>query len=61
MLARYRQFLLGLGWSFINPLLMLAITFVFRTVFKALEGGNLAISIRARVFGLIVFRCSPRY
>jgi lipopolysaccharide transport system permease protein len=34
--ARYRGSVLGLAWSFITPLLMLAVyTFVFSTVFKA--------------------------
>lgn len=36
VLSRYRGSLLGLGWSFITPLLMLAVyTFVFREVFNA--------------------------
>lgn len=36
VLARYRGSLLGLGWSFLTPLLMLAVyTFVFRVIFKA--------------------------
>lgn len=36
VLARYRGSLLGLGWSFLTPLLMLGIyTFVFREVFNA--------------------------
>jgi lipopolysaccharide transport system permease protein len=35
VLARYRGSLLGLGWSFVTPLLMLAVyTFVFRGIFK---------------------------
>ena len=34
--ARYRGSLIGLAWSFINPLLMLVVyTFVFSIVFKA--------------------------
>jgi lipopolysaccharide transport system permease protein len=59
VLARYRGSLLGLGWSFLNPLLMLAIyTFVFRTVFKARwEGGDASdFEFALRVYaGLIVF------
>ena len=39
VLARYRGSLLGLGWSFLTPLLMLAVyTFVFLVVFKARWG-----------------------
>lgn len=41
VLARYRGSLLGLGWSFLTPLLMLAVyTFVFRVVFKARWGAG---------------------
>lgn len=37
--ARYRGSIIGLAWSFINPLLMLAVyTFVFSVVFKARWG-----------------------
>ncbi len=57
--ARYRGSLLGLGWSFLTPLLMLAIyTFVFRTVFKARWSGENAghFDFALRVYaGLIVF------
>jgi lipopolysaccharide transport system permease protein len=36
VLSRYRGSILGLAWSFFNPLLMLAVyTFVFSVVFKA--------------------------
>jgi lipopolysaccharide transport system permease protein len=39
VLVRYRGSLLGLAWSFFNPLLMLAVyTFVFSVVFKARWG-----------------------
>lgn len=47
VLGRYRGSLMGLAWSFFNPLLMLAVyTFFFGVVFKARwagtpEGGNL--------------------
>lgn len=59
VLARYRGSLLGLGWSFVNPLLMLAIfTFVFRTIFKArwgdIEASDLEFALRV-YSGLIVF------
>lgn len=59
VLARYRGSLLGLGWSVVNPLLMLSIyTFVFRTIFKARwAGGNASdFEFALRVYsGLIVF------
>lgn len=39
VLGRYRGSLMGLAWSFFNPLLMLAVyTFVFSVVFKARWG-----------------------
>lgn len=39
VISRYRGSLIGLAWSFFNPLLMLAIyTFVFSTIFKARWG-----------------------
>ncbi|WP_334180943.1 ABC transporter permease [Pseudomonas nitroreducens] len=41
VLDRYRGSILGLSWSFFNPVLMLIIyTFVFSIVFKARWGGN---------------------
>lgn len=41
VLGRYRGSLIGLAWSFITPLLMLAIyTFVFSTVFQARWGSG---------------------
>lgn len=59
VLARYRGSFLGLGWSLVTPLMMLAIyTFVFRTIFKARwEGGNPSdFEFALRVYsGLIVF------
>ena len=40
IVGRYRGSVIGLGWSFFNPLLMLAVyTFVFSVVFKARWGG----------------------
>lgn len=60
VLGRYRGSLLGLGWSFVTPLLMLSVyTFVFVGVFKARwpgaesgGGGEFALQIFA---GLLVF------
>lgn len=60
MLGRYRGSALGIGWSFITPLAMLAVyTFVFSQVFKARWGGleqagplGFAVNLFA---GLIVF------
>lgn len=60
VLGRYRGSALGIAWSFINPLAMLAVyTFVFSQVFKARWGGleqagplGFAINLFA---GLIVF------
>lgn len=41
VVGRYRGSVMGLTWSFFNPLLMLVIyTFVFSVVFKARWGGN---------------------
>jgi lipopolysaccharide transport system permease protein len=58
VLLRYRGSLLGLAWSFFNPLLMLAVyTFVFSVVFKARWGatGEDKVSFAIIVFaGLIV-------
>ena len=60
VLGRYRGSAMGLGWSFITPLAMLAVyTFVFSQVFKARWGGleqagpfGCAVNLFA---GLIVF------
>ena len=59
VLARYRGSLLGLAWSFLTPLLMLAVyTFVFRVVFNARWTGGpegdfeFALQVYA---GLIIF------
>jgi len=56
---RYRGSLLGLGWSFLNPLLMLAVyTFAFREVFKVRWGGGDGggVEFALQVYsGLIVF------
>jgi len=60
VLGRYRGSLLGVGWSFVTPLAMLAVyTFVFSQVFKSRWGGleqagtlGFAVNLFA---GLIVF------
>jgi lipopolysaccharide transport system permease protein len=57
--ARYRGSLLGLGWSFLTPLLMLAVyTFVFRVIFKARWGdapnGDFEFALQVYA-GLVVF------
>jgi lipopolysaccharide transport system permease protein len=58
VLGRYRGSVLGLAWSFFNPLLMLAVyTFVFSVVFKARWGvaGEDKVSFAIILFaGLIV-------
>src|SRR5258708_5116506 len=41
VVGRYRGSVLGLAWSFFNPILMLSVyTFVFSVVFKARWGAN---------------------
>lgn len=58
--GRYRGSLLGLGWTLLNPLMMLAVyTFVFSTVFKSRwpdlqQAGALGFAINLFT-GLIVF------
>ena len=60
VLGRYRGSLLGIGWSFITPLLMLGVyTFVFVGVFKARwpgaeQGGGLEFALQIFT-GLMVF------
>ncbi|MDP2794809.1 MAG: ABC transporter permease [Sulfurisoma sp.] len=59
VLTRYRGSMLGLAWSFLTPLLMLAVyTFVFREVFKARwaggEGSDFEFALQV-YSGLIVF------
>jgi len=60
VLGRYRGSLLGIGWSFISPLAMLAVyTFIFSQVFKARWGGleqSGPLAFAVNLFaGLIVF------
>jgi lipopolysaccharide transport system permease protein len=58
--ARYRQSLLGVGWAFLTPMLMLGVyTLVFRFIFKLRWGGtgeesDLAFALRLYA-GLAVF------
>jgi lipopolysaccharide transport system permease protein len=59
VLSRYRGSVLGLAWSFFNPLLMLVIyTFVFSGIFKARwEGGGEESKVNFAIFlfvGLII-------
>lgn len=54
VLSRYRGSIMGLAWSFFNPLLMLFVyTFVFSVVFKARWGGDTGESNAG--FAIIVF------
>lgn len=54
VVGRYKGSMMGLLWSFINPVLMLAVyTFVFSVVFKAKWGGNGEESKTA--FALVLF------
>lgn len=54
IVGRYKGSLLGLSWSFFNPLLMLAVyTFVFSFVFKARWG--MAVEASKADFALILF------
>jgi lipopolysaccharide transport system permease protein len=63
VLAKYRGSLLGLGWSFLTPLLMLLVyTFVFREVFNArwpaadINAPDTNLSFALQVYaGMIVF------
>jgi len=60
VIGRYKGSFVGLGWSFIHPLVMLAIyTFVFSTIFKSKWGvqpdeGKVAFAL-ALFMGLITF------
>ncbi len=59
VLARYRGSLLGLGWSFLTPLLTLVVySFVFRVIFKARwpGHGDSNVEFALQVYaGLVVF------
>ncbi len=60
VIGRYRGSVMGLAWSFLNPVLMLAIyTFVFSVVFKARWGTS---SDESKTdFALILFVGWNRY
>ena len=54
VIGRYRGSIIGLGWSFFNPLFMLTVyTFVFTVVFKARWGG--AVGGSKTDFAILVF------
>lgn len=54
VIGRYRGSMLGIAWSFFNPLLMLAVyTFVFSVVFTARWGGGVGESKTA--FAMLLF------
>lgn len=56
VLGRYRGSVLGLAWSFFNPLLMLLVyTFVFSGVFKARWGAEGAAQTSHAQFALVLF------
>lgn len=57
VVGRYKGSLLGIGWSLLNPLLMLAVfTFVFSVVFQARWGVGAAGEQEGRgVFALVLF------
>jgi lipopolysaccharide transport system permease protein len=57
ILTRYRGSVLGLFWSLISPLLLLAVyTFVFSVVFKARwQAGSVGGTESKTVFALVLF------
>lgn len=57
VVGRYRGSVLGLAWSFFNPVLMLAVyTFVFSVVFKARWGGTVSTVEESRTeFAIVLF------
>lgn len=57
VVGRYRGSVLGLAWSFLNPVLMLSVyTFVFSVVFRARwSGGAHAVSESKTDFALLLF------
>ena len=59
VVGRYKGSILGLGWSFFNPIIMLAVyTFVFAIIFKArwgVDGGESRVDFAIILFaGLII-------
>ena len=57
VMGRYRGSVLGLAWSFFNPILMLAVyTFVFSVVFNARWGGGASAMKESRTdFAIVLF------
>lgn len=57
VVGRYKGSVLGIGWSFFNPLLMLALyTFVFSVVFKARWGASHAGEPESKaMFAIVLF------
>ncbi|MFB9867332.1 ABC transporter permease [Vreelandella sulfidaeris] len=57
VVGRYRGSVIGMGWSFLNPLLMLAVfTFVFSVVFQAKWGVGMEGQSEGKgVFAIILF------
>ncbi|SET49672.1 lipopolysaccharide transport system permease protein [Marinobacter segnicrescens] len=57
VVGRYRGSVMGIGWSFLNPLLMLAVfTFVFSVVFQAKWGVEMAGQNESKgVFAVVLF------
>lgn len=57
VVGRYRGSVIGLGWSFLNPLLMLAVfTFVFSVVFQAKWGVEMAGQSEGKgMFAIVLF------
>lgn len=57
VVGRYRGSIMGLGWSFLNPLLMLAVfTFVFSVVFEAKWGVEMEGQSEGKgVFAVVLF------
>lgn len=55
--SRYKGSVMGVAWSFINPLFLLTVyTFVFSTVFKARWGSSASLAGESKVeFALILF------
>ena len=65
VLGKYRGSMLGLGWSLLTPLAMLAVyTLVFRHIFKArwpgMDEGNLTFALNLFA-GLIVFNWAAEF
>src|SRR5690606_35329137 len=56
VIGRYRGSILGLGWSFLSPLLMLCVyTFVFSVVFNARWGVSGGAEESRAMFALVLF------